>query len=92
MKKKEPLPESLADTFLNQADRLLMMTRLRIDLTASKQRLDRAYLSLGELVMRLLETNQFDLSNREFIHQIEMLKRLKQDCERIQKYFSDYDK
>ena len=54
MKRKSVYDEgkSFAETFLHRADRLLAIGKLRLDLTAARQRLDRALLALAEETYR----------------------------------------
>lgn len=84
-KRKEHSTESFADLILSQADRVVTLARLKLSLVASKQRLDRAYLAFGEYVAELLENQTFDLNHPEVQYRLELIKRLKEDCLRIEK-------
>ncbi|MCX7834601.1 MAG: hypothetical protein N2450_00860 [bacterium] len=90
-KKKELESGNLADFILHQTDRIVSLTRLKLSLTAANQRLDRAYLALGELVAELVEKNAFDLSHTEVQHRLEMIRRLKKDLEKIQQKLNQHE-
>ncbi len=76
---------SLADTFLEKADYMISMARIRLDLAAARQRVDRALLALGEGTYSFANNpNQAQPLPVELDGSVERVRRALQDCDRLQ--------
>ncbi|MDK9700340.1 MAG: hypothetical protein OEM52_09370 [bacterium] len=86
--------KSFAETFLHRADRLLAIGKMRLDLTAARQRLDRALLSLAEETYR--QANERNVSDAlplsSIQRELERVRAAIMDRDRIQIRIDDLKK
>jgi len=83
--KKNEYGEGFADTFIHRADQLIEVARIRLDLAAARQRVDRALLALGESTYKLAVDKEHPHPlPSELEGVLERVKRSLNDCERLQ--------
>ena len=83
--KRNDYGTSFADTFLHRADHIIAMARIRLDLAAARQRVDRALLALGESTFKIAtDSNRTSELPSGLDGAIEHVRRAMQDCDRLQ--------